>query len=399
LGSANSHNVLVIGNKPPYPSIDGGCFAMGKFEQLLRPLVSKFIYFAIETPKHPFKAAALPLYWKLNENFFTHFIDTAINSKHVAKYLEGSSIRAARFYTKATEIKLLELIGKYQIDTVIFESVYSAVYLKGIKKKTNARCYIRTHNIEYQIWEKHYEDMSKGLKKIAFKNETERLRKFEVQCLSHSDGNIFISEKDELYSRKNITAKRSATVPVQIEITGSSESKSKGALKLFHIGAMDWKPNIEGVKRFLEEIYPTLQNKFPGLELHLAGKSMPDEFNKYASQNVTIHGEVKDADEFIKSYDVSIVPLLSGSGIRIKILEAMAHGKPVITTAAGIHGIPATAGENYLQAGTMEDWIAAIRKLNDPDFYKTISGNGINFIRENYSVSILQPILTEFINQ
>ncbi len=172
---------------------------------------------------------------------------------------------------------------------------------------------------------------------------------------------------------------------------------STDPLRLFHIGAMDWLPNLEGVENFLNNIFPIIIQKYPSIHLHLAGKSMPRDFTKYKSDHVTIHGQVEDAVEFISQYDVLIVPILSGSGIRIKILEAMAEGKPVISTSAGIEGIKARPGKDYLLANDPSEWIIALEFLNQPSQYELIANNALSYIRENYSESSLLQKLKSFI--
>lgn len=390
-------NVLIIANKPPYPSIDGGCYAMGKFEKLMRNTGSNIFYFAISTPKHPFLENELPKEWILNENFFTEHIDTTIKNKHVLKYFAGSSIRAVRFYSSNVKNNILKLIAEKNIDTVIFESIYSAVYLPSIKKSTTVRTYLRAHNIEHKIWENFYNGMPRGLKKLAYKSETARLKVFEDMCFESVTGNIFISAEDQQYLVNELKLSNSIVLPIQMEVIDQVKRNPASPLQLFHIGAMDWLPNLEGVELFLQNIFPGLLNKFPSIQLHLAGKSMPDYFKKYASDHITIHGEVANSQSFVAKYDVLVVPILSGSGIRIKILEAMAAGKPVVSTTAGIKGIKAAAGKDYLLANSLNEWIKAIDELNNLTQYTSLVNNGVSYIRENYSGSALLENLKTFL--
>ncbi len=388
--------VLIVSNKPPYPVVDGGCFAMSKFEQLVRSSVEDVFYFAISTPKHPFVKDALPENWKADENFFTGFIDTQVKNKHVLKFMAGSSIRASRFYHQEIEKRILDLIEKKNIDLVIFESIYAAIYLQAVKKK-GVKAFIRTHNIEHQIWEKYYEGMVGGLKKTAYKSETSRLRSFEEKLLEQSDGNIFISKADLRFSRENLGLQNGIYIPVQMQSHPFSAKEPSTPLKLFHIGAMDWLPNIKGIEKFILHIFPAILERFPATELHLAGKSMPDSFYQYQSNHIFIHGQVKEATEFIQPYDVSVVPVESGSGIRIKILEAMAAGKPVITTSTGIEGIEADNGKEYMLANDLDGWIHAIDYLSNPTAYDNIARLGMEFIKKNYSGEALKGQLIPFI--
>ncbi len=393
------YRTLIISNKPPYPVIDGGCYAMSKFEQLLRNVTNELYYFSVSTHKHPFtQSSLLPNYWELNNNYFNSVIDTKVKPKHVAGFLSGSSLRANRFYDAHTLQSIIKVIQDKKIEVVIFESIYAAVYLDEIKKITGIKVFIRSHNIEHHIWQQFAKGL-KGLKKSVLNAENERLKKLEDYLLKTSDGNIFISENDENYYLKNSSEKRSITLPVQLGISKNISDTPHHPLRLFHIGAMDWLPNVEGVEYFIKEVFPAIRNLFPEVELHLAGKAMPHSFHQYASNYIFIHGEVKDAGEFMQQNDVLIVPLLSGSGIRIKILEAMSYGKPVITTHAGIQGINATHQHEILLANSTEEWLAAIEYVNRADHYKNIIDNAIAFLQQHYSEAALQKKYINFIKR
>lgn len=392
-----SDKILIIANKPPYPSIDGGCFAMAKFEQLVRKTGSDIFYFAISTPKHPFQENSWPKPWELNKNLFTEFINTGVRNKHVLKYLAGSSIRAVRFYTRSCEEKILNIIKEKNINTVIFESIYAAVYLRSIQKNTGAKTYIRAHNIEHKIWERFYDGMPRGLKKLAYKSETTRLIGFENDCLEACTGNIFISDDDEHHYRTELNKTNSIVIPLQMDPAPPVNRDKQIPLELFHLGAMDWLPNVEGVTHLMTSIYPAIHEAHSNIKLHLAGKAMPQEFYEYASDHVTVEGKIEDAQSFISKYDVLVVPIRSVSGIRIKILEAMAAGKPVISTSAGIEGINAVSGTHFLLANEPGEWIKAIEFLSVSSQYNMIANNALSYIRENYSELTLLKKLETFI--
>jgi len=390
------HNVLIISNKPPYPIVDGGCFAMSKFEQLLKDKTKQLYYFSISTNKHPFKKEALPSYFKLNENYFNSYINTKVQPKHITSFIAGNSLRAKRFYSPQTLQSIIQLIQNKNIDIVIFESIYSAVYLNEINKMAGVKTFLRAHNIEHHIWSKYSIEKS-GLKKTIFEAENKRLKTLEDELLFNTTGNIFISNNDGEYYKNKTNKNNFIVLPTQLSTHPAIAKPTPNKLRLFHIGAMDWLPNVEGVEHFIQQIFPSILQKYPLVELHLAGKSMPAYFHKYASNNIFIHGEVDDATTFINQFDVLVVPILTGSGIRIKILEAMALGKPVITTQAGIEGIPATNQQQVIIVNNTNEWISGIDFLNTPTQYQNILTNALKFIEENYSEKFLQEKLINFI--
>jgi len=128
---------------------------------------------------------------------------------------------------------------------------------------------------------------------------------------------------------------------------------------------MDWKPNIEGVSWFLEEIWPSLIEKHPSLTFEIAGRNMPNWLLESEYKNVINHGEVESATDFIKENTVMVVPLLSAGGMRVKIIEGMALGKVVISTSMGAEGINYKNRENILIANNKKEFLAHLDWLHE----------------------------------
>ena len=111
---------------------------------------------------------------------------------------------------------------------------------------------------------------------------------------------------------------------------------------------MDWKANLDGVKWFLSAVFPLVNQKRKDVMLHLAGRNMPTYFHNLNNENIIIDGEVESAKTFMQKHHIMIVPLLNGSGLRIKILEGMAMGKTIISTTIGASGIHYQDKKNIL---------------------------------------------------
>ena len=167
---------------------------------------------------------------------------------------------------------------------------------------------------------------------------------------------------------------------------------------LFHIGAMNWMPNEEGIRWFLEEVWPLVAEHLPDLKLYLAGREMPDWLNELKVTNIVVVGEVPDAVEFILSKAICIAPLLSGSGIRIKIIESMAQGRAVVSTSVGAEGINITDGENIMIADTPEDFYKAVRWLFEhPEECKKMGEKAKKLIGDEHNTSkIIQRLVAYY---
>jgi glycosyltransferase involved in cell wall biosynthesis len=133
---------------------------------------------------------------------------------------------------------------------------------------------------------------------------------------------------------------------------------------------MDWLPNIEAVDWLLDTVWQDVLKAKPDAKLVLAGRGMPDRFKKIASNNITIIDDVKDSSTFYHSYDIMLVPLWSGSGLRIKLVEGLAYGKAIITTSIGAEGIPYSHNKDMMIADSSKEFAQQIISLLSNDLKK-----------------------------
>ena len=198
---------------------------------------------------------------------------------------------------------------------------------------------------------------------------------------------------------KKQNAKDISTIPFAID-TKNYEIVSTEKNTIFHIGSMDWRANIDGVNWFLNKVFPLINQQKKEVILHLAGRNMQDYFNDLSGENIMIDGEVENAKAFMKKYNLMIVPLWSGSGIRIKILEAMALGKTIISTTIGASGINYQNKKNILIADTAEQFANQIFWcFNNPLESQKIGENAKLNIQENYSSETIGLNLFAFLNK
>jgi len=166
---------------------------------------------------------------------------------------------------------------------------------------------------------------------------------------------------------------------------------------LFTIGAMNWMPNAEGVKWFLQHVWPEVHKEFPSLTYFLAGREMADWMLRLSLPNVVVVGEVPDAREFVDAHGIMIVPLFSGSGIRIKIIEGMAAGRPVLSTPIGAEGIDCTHGKNILIANTPCEFTEMIALcMADRDRCKKLGADARKLVESDYDRRLIMEKLITF---
>jgi glycosyltransferase involved in cell wall biosynthesis len=166
------------------------------------------------------------------------------------------------------------------------------------------------------------------------------------------------------------------------------------------LGALDWFPNQEAVKWLLDNVWPQLHKEFPNLKFYIAGRRPPQWMQDINIDGVEIIGEVENAALFIKSKAIMPVPLFSGSGMRVKIIEAMMLNKAVVTTSIGIEGIIHKDNENVLIANTADEFIAGIRKLIiNKKFYLQLCENAQRDVQKYYSQTALTNKLIGFVKK
>ncbi|MEO6832445.1 MAG: glycosyltransferase, partial [Chitinophagaceae bacterium] len=166
-----------------------------------------------------------------------------------------------------------------------------------------------------------------------------------------------------------------------------------------HSGAMDWQPNVDAIQWFLAEVWPEIHAELPQLNFHFAGRAMPKELFNSLPAGAFCEGEVESAEAFAADKDILVVPLKSGGGIRVKILEAFAQGKLVISTEVGIQGIKVLPKMHFLKANSTTDFVEALQwAVVHPGLAQCVADDGQSFVRQHYNAPEIMASLVEGIN-
>jgi glycosyltransferase involved in cell wall biosynthesis len=242
-------------------------------------------------------------------------------------------------------------------DVIVLESLFLVRYVKAIRSVSEATLVIRAHNVEYQLWEQQAEAAAFP-KKSYLKHLAKTLRREELKGLNNVDQIWTITHEDEQQLQKLGVTNPIVTIPVAVE-TGE-KLPDYANTDFFHLGSLNWEPNKLAVRRLLKDIWPDFAERYQST-LHIAG-AFSDDFTMEFVQRVKIHGFAEDAAAFMLEHGTLAAPVVSGSGVRIKLLEAMSLGIPCITTALGAAGI-AHPEEQLRLAGTNAEWLAALTEF------------------------------------
>lgn len=337
--------ILILTNKLPYPPRDGGSIATLNMIKGLHDAGNQLTCLALNTNKHSYPVKEIPHELGNSIRFLGVDCNSSIRPLKLINNLLFSRepYIALRFNIKAFRTALSTLLHEETFDIIQLEGPYPGQYLDLIKKGSNARVSLRAHNVEHLIWERKALNETSPLKRWYLINMASRLKQYELNLAQQVDILVPISEEDAGYFMDCGLKKPMLTIPAGLDMENYPLTEPPAGSSIFFIGALDWLPNQEGLDWFLRNVFDQLLSELPELRFHVAGRNAPAYFEKKLKHpNISYHGEVEDALKFIQTYRLMLVPLLTGSGIRVKILEGMALGRPVVTTSTGIEGIPAS---------------------------------------------------------
>jgi len=373
-------NALIIANKMVFPALDGGSLAMHSLCQILTCQNYNIDLVAI-SKNNSIKTLKKPIISNYNKNTKQILFQKNMRFNFLLFFksiLQKKAYQAYRFYDLEIKNFIQDLIDKKKYKIIIFESIFTTIYLDELQIKTPTKKIFRAHNIEHKIWEELARNQK--IKKLAFLWFAKQIKIMENTMPKNIDYIFTLSNKDANYFHK-IFPQKTHNIPVTFKIEYQKVPKIKNSI--FHLGAMDWAPNIEGVNWFLTKVKPLLNMK-SGVKIYIAGKNMPSKYFKY--KNILIESSVKNAKTYIQDKEILFVPLFSGSGIRVKILEAMSLGIPVVSTTKGAEGIPYTNNQDILISDNAIGFATAIHRLiENKKLAHKIGENGRKIIIKYFS--------------
>jgi glycosyltransferase involved in cell wall biosynthesis len=262
-----------------------------------------------------------------------------------------------------------------------------AARVSGVVKVLDA------HNALWLLYKRLAATMSAGPKQWLLERDWQLLKSYEGRLVRDFDVVLAVSDEDKAALQAAAGQARDITViPIAVDVDEiPMVQRAPGANHLLHIGTMYWPPNIDGMLWFVNEVYPHIRAVTPGVTLNVLGARPPQELLALNGdgRGVNIMGYVADPKPYLEQAGVFIVPLRAGGGMRVKILEALSHGLPLVTTSLGCEGIAVEHGRQVLIADTPEDFAhACLRLLNDRVFAEQLGRNGRRLIETTYDYRV-----------
>ena len=359
--------ILQVTSKFPYPAVDGGSIASLALAEGLSKAGASIDLFSLNTAKHSAddhqeEGLKKEGHYKLIRKCDIDTTPSIVRAlKH--KWSGVSNYYVDRFFSIECWEALSQLIRLNNYEIIILDHLNTTVYLNPISEQVDCPIVIRAHNVESELRQRISDGAGKFSSRWILKGEVDKLRTYEVEVLNAADLVLTVSDRDR-YQLENLgVVSEMKTVPIGISAEPSTQAASSDVFKIGFIGSLDWKPNLLGLYWFVNKLWPTIYSQHREVELHIAGsylKSRPQWFNK---NSIHYHGKVDDSKEFTRSMNLMIVPLWTGSGTRVKIIEAMATKVPVLATVLGAEGLDVTSGQEAWITDKASEWIDQINAI------------------------------------
>ncbi|NJN34308.1 MAG: glycosyltransferase [Saprospiraceae bacterium] len=333
--------ILLLCKKFPFPPKDGEVIAVNTLAKSLKLMGAQVTLLTMNTSKHRVDVGNLP------RNFVQNFknIHAVEVYNHITPFgavknlFEKESYHVTRFISDNFSKELEKILrGGERFDIIQLETVFMTPYIPLIRQfAPKAVIALRAHNVEHEIWKRVAEVTNLAPKKWYLNFLNKKLRRFELENIKKCDILLPITDRDLRIFRLLGYRGSALVTPVGLPARDYSPNWKIFAKSpsIGFIGALDWMPNQEGIRWFLENVWTenthTDTDRWSKLKLHIAGRNAPNWIRNLKLKNVNFIGEVADAQQFMNEHAISIVPLFSGSGIRVKILEAMMLGRVVLT--------------------------------------------------------------------
>jgi glycosyltransferase involved in cell wall biosynthesis len=304
---------------------------------------------------------------------------------------------AAKYWDPRFGQFVRQTFERFRPEIVEFHHLNTAVYGKFV---TGVPKILREHNVEYKVWERHAIHAARATERAFVKLCIPRVKSFEAKMAAQFDRCITVSEADERYLKSVAPQANICTIPFGVDTEYFQPAPSSAVEEPYSLvltGSFEWKPKQHNLRILLNEIFPRIQARLPQAKLYVVGKGVPDDIRKQhgGRPGITITGTVDDVRPYIQRASLLLNYLESGGGIALKVLEAMAMRKPVLSNSLGCEGIAAKHGVHVYLADQPEEFAnAATLLLDSSEIRDKLAENGNLLVLERYSWNVLARQLT-----
>ncbi len=298
-------------------------------------------------------------------------------------------------YSRAMAETVRKTLGGAKYDLVHCEwTPYTEVLKNSLASHASV---LSAHNVEAQIWRRYFEHERNPARKIYIYLQWQKLHRYEARSCHRYSRVAVVSPSDRDLMERWYGCRDAAVVPNGVdEAYFAPRECAERPLSLVFTGSMDWRPNQDAMKYFLEEIYPRIEERVPGVSLSIVGRNPPGWLCESTARfpNVKVTGTVEDVRPFIAEGALYIVPLRIGGGSRLKILEALSMEKTVLSTTVGAEGLETRGGKHLLIQDNPQAFAeTAAEVLRRPEDFKHLGKKGRELVLKAYTWDAIAGLL------
>jgi glycosyltransferase involved in cell wall biosynthesis len=278
---------------------------------------------------------------------------------YVGRLASSLPYAVGRFACKAVQQKLQGFFDQHTFDVAICDFLDAAVNFPEHLSTTSV---LFQHNVETEIWRRHATTESNPVKRRMYGIEFKKMLRYESQAVRRFQHVIAVSEHDRSLMESWVEGSRITVVPTGVDLDQYKpdfEHKPASPVVMF-VGAMDWDPNIDALEYFCRQIWPSVVARTPEAKLRIVGRNPGESVRALSAPSIEITGRVPSVAEHLRDASVVIVPLRIGGGTRLKIYEAMAAGKAVVSTSVGAEGLDVHHGRDIVLADDPQSFSDAV---------------------------------------
>jgi len=318
---------------------------------------------------------------------------------NVLHYLPRLGLRAPYAVSKFTSPEARRIVRE-KLNSLAFDVAvcdFLAVS-HNFPKQLNTPTVLFQHNVEASLWQRQAQCEKNWLKRLLFTLETAKMKRYEFAAVRKFHHVIAVSETDKKLMTATAPANISV-VPTGVnlqEFSGAGSSDPSGNVVMF-TGSMDWEANVDAMQFFCAEVWPRVRSKIPDAKFLIVGRNPDPLVKKLASDSVEVTGSVPSVIEYLKSAAVFVVPLRVGGGTRLKIFEAMAMGKAIISTAIGAEGLDVRDGEDIVLSDDASHFAERVVELLQDKARRDQLGKAAASTARKYDWSVVAPRFEEIL--
>jgi polysaccharide biosynthesis protein PslH len=305
---------------------------------------------------------------------------------YATSFLSSAPYGIAKFCRAEVRRELRALLEHQTYDVIVCDFMAAAGVIPWDSPTPKV---LFTHNVEADIWRRHYQVASNLAWKAVSWMEWRKMENAERHYLRLADHVLAVSETDRDAFARIVDPAKLSVIPTGVDIDYFQPMAiPEDPDSLVFTGSMDWLPNEDAIFYFVDSILPLVAEKYPRVSLEVVGRKPSRKLQSLAEkrQNLRLTGWVEDIRPYVARGSVCIVPLRIGGGTRLKIFEAMAMGKAVVSTSVGAEGLPVRSGQNILLADAPKGFAdCVISLLRSADERKRLGDAARAMVQEHYS--------------